>query len=253
MKKQSVQKSIPYRFCYRDGIIETKPGHFTRAYELKDINFAIAPMDEQRAMYEAFQKLLNLFPANMRFQVFIQNHKADKRETLKNVYYPPSRGDGLNSIRTELNNVLLDRISLGKNSIKQKKYLIISTKDEDSSHAVQVLREYDRDIDSAIREISRDVATVPCSLEERLEMIHGVYNQGADSKFGNMVDKEGNRYLDGGGVIAGDFLVVGLTEEGCRSLTEEEIEKYSEKYREAPDISQEETEADVGFTMISMI
>ena len=33
----------------------------------------------------------------------------------------------------------------------------------------------------------------------------------------------------------------------CRSLTDEEIQKYKEKYSEAPDIDDEETAADVGF------
>ena len=105
------------------------------------------------------------------------------------------------------------------------------------------------------------IAEIPNTLEAKQRAVGGyieyVYNADDTALIGDEEAKikcrEGNRYLDGGGVIAGDFLVVGLTEEGCRSLTEEEIEKYSEKYREAPDISQEETEADVGFTMISMI
>lgn len=58
--------------------------------------------------------------------------------------------------------------------------------------------------------------------------------------------KEGNRYLEGGGIIAGNFLVVGLGEEDCRSLTDEEVQKYKAKYSEAPDIDDEETAADVG-------
>ncbi len=105
------------------------------------------------------------------------------------------------------------------------------------------------------------VAEIPDTLQAKQQAVGGyiefVYNPDDTALVGDeeakIKCKEGNRYLDGGGVIAGDFLVVGLTEEGCRSLTEEEIEKYSEKYREAPDISQEEAEADVGFTMISMI
>ena len=65
--------------------------------------------------------------------------------------------------------------------------------------------------------------------------------------------KEGNRYLDGGGIIAGNFLVVGLGEEDCRSLTSEEIEKYTKKYSNAPSISPEETAADVGFRYINFM
>ncbi len=177
-------------------MIETAPGHFTKAYELKDINFAIAPYEEQRVMYQAFMRLLNVFPSDMRFQFFIQNHKADKRETMRNVHYPLSRNDNMNKFRVEIDNILADKISRGKNSIKQQKYLIISTRDEDSSHAAQVLHGYDIEIDRAISEISKDIVTEPCSLEDRLRLIHGVYNQGSKMKFGNAVDKEGNTYLD---------------------------------------------------------
>ena len=55
------------------------------------------------------------------------------------------------------------------------------------------------------------------------------------------------------GIIAGDFLIVGLTEEDCRSLTDEEIQRYQEKYDEAPDISPEETESDIGFTFMQFM
>ncbi len=194
--KKTVQKSIPYNYCYKDGIIETKQGHFTRAYELKDINFAIAPYEEMVNMYKAFEELLNIFPSSMRFQIFIQNHKADRKETMKNVHYPLSRSDKLNNFRIEIDNILADRISRGKNSIKQKKYLIISTKDNDSAHAKQVLRGYDADISRAISRISKDVVTTPCRLEERLESIFNVYNQEPDAVFGNDIDEEGNNYLD---------------------------------------------------------
>ena len=59
--------------------------------------------------------------------------------------------------------------------------------------------------------------------------------------------------MDGGGIIAGDFLVVGLGDEDCRSLTNDEVEKYLEKYSNAPDITPEETAADVGFNYISFM
>lgn len=65
--------------------------------------------------------------------------------------------------------------------------------------------------------------------------------------------KEGNRYLDGGGIIAGNFFVEGLGEENCRSLTDEELQTYKAKYDEAPDISPEETAADVGFRFINFM
>ena len=105
------------------------------------------------------------------------------------------------------------------------------------------------------------VAEIPNTLETKQRAVGGlieyIYNHDETALIGDeeakIKCKEGNRYLNGMGIIAGNFLVVGLTEEDCRSLTDEEIQRYQEKYDEAPDISPEETESDVGFTFIQVM
>lgn len=103
------------------------------------------------------------------------------------------------------------------------------------------------------------VAEIPDTLEAKQKAVDGyieyVYNSDDTALVGDeeakIKSKEGNRYLDGGGIIAGDFLVVGLEDEDCRSLTDEEVDRYSRKYSNPPTITPEETAADVGFTYIS--
>lgn len=192
---KSVQQTIPYTYCYRNGVIETKPGHFSRAYKLNDVNFIMSNQDEQERIFKEFEKVLNLFPATMNFQIFFHNHKADKRETLRNIHYR-KQTDSLNNIRSELNEVLVEKISTGKSSIRQDKYLIISTKDTDAAHANQVLQGYDVEIDKIIRGISKETATPPISLEDRLHLLHDIYNQDDESVFGNTQDEEGKLHID---------------------------------------------------------
>ena len=60
---------------------------------------------------------------------------------------------------------------------------------------------------------------------------------------------QGNRHLDGGGIIAGPFFICGDAGEDFRSLTDEEVNKYMEKYAEPEDISDDETQSDVGFIL----
>ena len=104
-------------------------------------------------------------------------------------------------------------------------------------------------------------AEIPDTLEAKQKAVGGlieyVFNPDEtalicdeEAKFNG---KEGNRYLDGGGIIAGNFFVEGLGEENCRSLTDEELRTYKAKYDEAPDISPEETAADVGFRFINFM
>ena len=60
------------------------------------------------------------------------------------------------------------------------------------------------------------------------------------------------RFGDGSTIVAGPFFVVGIAGDDFRSLTDEEVEKYMDKFAVPDQISQDEVEADMGFTFISM-
>lgn len=65
-----------------------------------------------------------------------------------------------------------------------------------------------------------------------------------------LIGMEGNRRIgDGTSIIAGPFFICGLTEDDFRGLTAEEAEKYMIQFREPEEISREEVEADMGFTI----
>ena len=60
------------------------------------------------------------------------------------------------------------------------------------------------------------------------------------------------RFFDGSTIVAGPFFVVGIAGDDFRSLTDEEVEKYMDKFAVPDQISQDEVEADMGFTFIPM-
>ena len=65
-----------------------------------------------------------------------------------------------------------------------------------------------------------------------------------------LIGMEGNRRIgDGTSIIAGPFFICGLTEDDFRGITAEEAEKYMMQFREPEEISREEVEADMGFTI----
>lgn len=55
------------------------------------------------------------------------------------------------------------------------------------------------------------------------------------------------RYNNGANVIAGPFVVVGAGSVDYESLTDEQVERYMQKFGEPEEISEEETQSDVGF------
>ena len=100
-------------------------------------------------------------------------------------------------------------------------------------------------------------AEIPHTLEAEQKAVGGlikcVYNQDGTALVcndeGKLLGLEGNRRLDNGQtVIAGPFFVCGLTEDDFRGLTDAEVQTYLDRFAQPEDISQEEVEADMGFT-----
>ena len=87
-------------------------------------------------------------------------------------------------------------------------------------------------------------------------LIQPIYNGDGTMIVGNdeakLIGMKGNRHLDYGGVIAGPFFVCGDGGEDFRSLTDEEAEKYMQKYAEPEEISDQEVADDTGFTFVSL-
>lgn len=70
---------------------------------------------------------------------------------------------------------------------------------------------------------------------------------------GKLIGLEGNRRIrDGMSIIAGTFFVVGDDGENFRSLTESEVKRYMDRFKNPEDIDQDEVEADMGITFYSM-
>lgn len=187
---KTVQESIPYTRIYDNGVIETSPGTFTKSYRLEDMNFKVAADSVQISLYQRYEMLLNSFAPTTHFQILIQNHMTDKRTSINDIRFMPQR-DGLNRHRSAMNELLLDKMGEGKNSLTQNKYLIVSVEDDSVNHAMQVLGAIDTDVDKAIRAINRDIQTPPMTIEERLRVLHGFYNQDNESVFENTKSRTG--------------------------------------------------------------
>lgn len=192
---KTVQQSIPYTRVFKNGTIETAPGNYTRAYKLEDISFKIAPDSEQVAMFRAYGDFLNSFSPNVRFQIVIQNHTADKRDSLENIRFRMQR-DGLNKYRQEMNYILLDKIKEGRKNMQQDKYLVVSIKGKNLDNVMRSLDNVEKEIEKAILRISRDVNVRAVPIRDRLQTLFGIYNQDGESVFYNEFDKDGEPIFD---------------------------------------------------------
>lgn len=192
---KTVQESIPYTHIFdTDGIIETKPGVFSQAYKLEDVNFKTAPDSEQENMFLRFGELLNTFGPDSRFQISIFNHYADKQTTIKDICLDPQK-DNLNPMRQEWNNILMHQMSKGKNNLTQEKYLAITTADDSAEEACKKLDSMSIEIKKSINRITKSKSIETASITERLETLHSIYNQDDEGMFENSYNEEEDRFV----------------------------------------------------------
>lgn len=189
----NVQQTIPYKQIFRNGIIETRPGVFTKCYRIPDVNFKVASQEEQIRIFNKFGEFLNSFNENIRWQIMIYNRSEDKKETMKNIRILP-QGDGLNKYRKDMNNILLEKMVKGNNSITQEKYLVVSIEDNVFDMVNNRFAQLDGDIAKMIRNITK-IPTTPLTTEERLELLHSIYNMDG-APFFNGVDENGDGCID---------------------------------------------------------
>ena len=85
-------------------------------------------------------------------------------------------------------------------------------------------------------------------IEQILMENHCAYVDNDEAK---IIGMKGNRRYGKGGVIAGPFFICGFNLGEYRSLTDDEVKYYLEKFKEPEEISDEETQADTGFQFIT--
>lgn len=188
---KTVQESIPYKYVYDNGIIETEEGIFTKTYKMEDVNFKIAPEEDQKSIFLQYEKVLNSFSPGTKFQVLIYNHQTNKKRTMQDIRFP-SKNDGLNKYRAEMNEILLKKLSQGKSSISQAKYFTVSIEEDDVKHAMERLTTLDSEINRLFRRVAKDSAAIPLSTKERIELLSDIYNQDGEGILANSRDEEGN-------------------------------------------------------------
>ena len=176
---KTVQETIPYYSVYKNGIIETEPGIFSKSYLLQDVNFKIATDEEQENIFINYGKLLNMFGPSVKAQMTIFNKNIDIEKFKKDILLK-MKGDELDKYRKESNDILLSKLTEGKNSVIQEKYLTLSIEADNIEVATSTFARLDGEVSTTIKAIN-GVDTAPLTIEERLMVLYNIYNIGDSS------------------------------------------------------------------------
>lgn len=172
------QQTIPYKASYPNGIFELEENVFSKTYPLEDVNFKIASQEDQDSIFLKYGDLLNMFGNEVKAEITIFNRSIVKEDFYKDILLD-YKGDGWDEYRQEYNGILMDKMSEGRNNIVREKYLTVTIEAKNFDEATTTFARLDSEVSSAIKSINGS-DTHPLTTEERLAILHDIYNPNAE-------------------------------------------------------------------------
>lgn len=188
----TTQSTIPYRKVYKNGIIETAKGVYTKSYALKDINYQIAQEEDQITMFVNYCKFLNSFDTSVKIQITINNRNID-REQFESETLLAHKGNHLDQYIDEYNEMLVEKMSEGKNNMTRERYVTVAVEAENFSSACNLFARLDTDIPNQVKKIGDCEAKI-LGTGERLKVLHDLLNVGHENEF--HVDEDVEEWLN---------------------------------------------------------
>lgn len=192
---ETVQDSIPIMTVHdKDNLIESYPGSFSRTYRLGDINYSTQSDEEQERIFERWRAFINSAGVSTELQLSIFNRNIDM-DAFRDAVLKKERGDDLDYLREQLNNITMSRVLEGKNGIRSDTFLTISAHVDDEKKAVNVFQRLDQDTDSSLSKLGSSAK--PISIEDRLTVLYDIYNPGHSGEFlskTKVVDENGDSH-----------------------------------------------------------
>ena len=177
---KTVQDTIPYIAVYKNGIIETDPGIFSKSYRIEDVNFKIATDEEQENIFSRYMDLLNTFDSDVHTQLVLYNRNMDAQKVHDRILIPFKR-DTLNEYREEYNEMLKHKMMEGRNNITKEKYLTLSISAESVEEAFTKFVKLDIEVSAVIKRIN-GMETPPMTAVERLEVLADIFSDGSETQ-----------------------------------------------------------------------
>lgn len=177
----TLQDTLPYRRVYNNGVIETERGVYTKSYLLKDVNYQAARIEDQTTMFLKYSELLNSFDPSVKFQISINNRNIDQEQFKEDTLLKEKDND-LDVYIEEYNDMLVEKMSEGKNNMTRDKYLTVSVPAESFDAACNLFVRLDTEITNATKKIGGSEA-IALDTVERLGILHDLLNIGHENEF----------------------------------------------------------------------
>ena len=178
---KSAQQTIPYKEMYPDGICKVSAGYYTKTIQFFDINYQLARNEDKNEIFENYCDFLNYFDQSITVQLSFLNQTVDMAEYEQAVNIP-QQSDAFNDIREEYAGMMKNQLSRGNNGLIKRKFITFGVEADNFKAAKQKLERIETDILGNFKVLG--VSARPLNGLERLELLHGTFNEGEKDKFG---------------------------------------------------------------------
>lgn len=141
-----------------EGICCLDDNVYSKSVLFKDINYTLAEDDGQKNIFEEYKTLLNSMGNDVDVSLVINNRVVDREEFEKQVLMT-HHADGLDPIRIELNQHLLNNLNSGHNFIVHDKMFVFSCHEENYLEAKKSL-------DSMEKGFKEQLNSMKCQIEK---------------------------------------------------------------------------------------
>lgn len=175
---RSVQHVIPIKRIWHDGIFLVG-NQFSKTFKFEDINYAISSREEQEAIFLGYSEVLNVTEPGATLKITIVCREINHADFSKNVLLP-MKADGLDTYRTEYNNMLLEKAT-GVNRIVQDKYITVSVYKKDIGEARNCISRIITNLMASFANLGSKIEEL--NAVEKLRIFHGFFRNVEESGY----------------------------------------------------------------------
>lgn len=175
---RSVQKSIPIKRVYKDGIFQVS-GKYSKTWRFFDVNYAVASPEKQKELFMTYCSFLNSLPIGATAKITLFNRRLNQKNFSRTLLMP-MHYDKQDHFRVEYNDLLLGKAAESNNLI-QEKYITISTEKKSVEDARTFFSRVSTDLTGGLARLDSSVRDI--TVNDRLRLLHDFFRPGEEQFF----------------------------------------------------------------------
>lgn len=165
---------IGYQKIFEDGICLITPGVYSKTVKFSDVNYQTARVADQKDMFSRYTEALNFADPTMPLQLTLVTRQVDEDAFRDKMFMPlVGSSDPLDKYRTEMNEMLANKIKEGQNSVIREKYFTFTCESENLDEATSTLARFETQFISLFKTIGVDDMSA-LSGEQRINLLREI-------------------------------------------------------------------------------